>query len=159
LAGGRHRHPVRHEIYQAYLEANEMFGYPIWLRIGRQELVLGGGWLVVNNQSHVEFPGLSFDGVRVTLATDPFSVDAFDTRLSVELGVNVAYLEALETFDQPYFVSVGEFRLPLVPALSFWITGIEDELAIETGLWVRYHYTEDLIFELGWSSPVHRRWG
>jgi hypothetical protein len=342
------------EVYQAYIEANEMFGYPLRLRIGRQELVLGSGWLVSNNQSHVEFPGLSFDGVRLTYATDLFSVDAFYMKLfesgafeqdgdvdfsgiyasylglenitidaywlwvrdgrslndtnfiapiewledifklddydatnlhtvglraagmiaafdfeaeaayqfgdadqvgflfkpfiygddgaefdawagtlelgytldiawqpriylgaayfegednrdltflewlnpfhrpeasvsfnrlfsdrvysnfideigelsnawtvyggataqpteSVELGLNVAYLQSLETFDQPYFVSVGAFKLPLAPALSFWTKGTDDELGFETSLWARYHYTEDLIFEIGWS--------
>lgn len=342
------------EIYQAYIEANEMFGFPLRLRIGRQEMVLGSGWLVGNNQSHVEFPGLSFDGARLTYATDLFSVDAFYSTLfesgafeqdgdisfagvyasylgleditidaywlwlrdgrslndtnfiapiewledifqlddydatslhtvglraagtiaafdfeaeaayqfgdadqvgflfkpfiygddgadydawagtaevgytldimwqprlylggayfegednrdltfiewlnpfhrpkssvsfnrlfsdktyshfideigelsnfwtvyggvtaqpteSIDFGVNVAYLESLETFDQPFNVSVGNFKLPLAPALSFWTTGTENDLGIETGLWIRYHYTEDLIFELGWS--------
>ncbi|MCC6694013.1 MAG: alginate export family protein, partial [Candidatus Hydrogenedentes bacterium] len=65
------------EVYQAYIEANDMFGMPVRMRIGRQELVLGSGWLVGNNQSHPEFPGLSFDAARFTYATDQFSVDSF----------------------------------------------------------------------------------
>ncbi len=341
------------EVYQAYIEANDMFGYPLRLRIGRQELVLGNAWLVGNSDHHVEFPGVSFDGVRLTYATDAWSVDAFYTKLfengsieqdgdvdfsgvyasfyglenvtfdaywlwlrdarslndtnfiapiewleeifnlddydvtnlhtvglraagtfgafdfdaeaayqfgdagqvgflfrpfiygdddadydalagtlelgytfdiawqprvylggayfegednrdlsfwewanpfyrpessvsfnrlfsdrvysyfidemselsnfwtvyggasaqpteSIEAGVNVAYLDSLETFDQPYFVRVGQFKLPLAPALSFWTKETDSELGVEAGIWARYHYSEDLIFEVGW---------
>ncbi len=34
------------EMYQAYIEANEMFGMPIRMRVGRQELSFGSEWLV-----------------------------------------------------------------------------------------------------------------
>ncbi len=69
------------EVYQAYVEANEMFGYPLRLRVGRQEMSLGSEWLVgVNNGSSFYF-GLSFDAVRLTYATDMFSVDVFGSKL------------------------------------------------------------------------------
>ncbi|MCC6696514.1 MAG: hypothetical protein IT365_12855, partial [Candidatus Hydrogenedentes bacterium] len=70
---------------------------------------------------------------------------------SIEVGFNAAYLASLETFDQPYFVNVGQFKLPLAPALSFWTKGTDDDLGVETSLWARYHYSEDLVFEVGWS--------
>jgi hypothetical protein len=69
------------EVYQAYIEANEMFGYPLRLRIGRQEIQLGSGWLVGTNDKGAFFTGLSFDGVRATYATDLFSVDAIWAKL------------------------------------------------------------------------------
>ncbi|MCX5772170.1 MAG: alginate export family protein, partial [Candidatus Hydrogenedentes bacterium] len=69
------------EMYQAYIEANEMFGFPVRLRIGRQELNLGSGWLIGNNDAGPFFRGLSFDAVRATYATDVFAIDAFWAKL------------------------------------------------------------------------------
>lgn len=69
------------EIYQAYIEANEMWGMPLRLRIGRQEISLGSEWLVGTNDTASFFPGLSFDGIRLTYATDMFSVDVLAAQL------------------------------------------------------------------------------
>jgi hypothetical protein len=69
-------------LYQAYIEANEMWGTPLRLRIGRQELSFGSEWLVGVNDASSYFFGLSFDGVRATYATDVFSVDAWWTLLA-----------------------------------------------------------------------------
>ena len=70
------------EIYQAYIEANDMFGLPLRARVGRQELVFGNEWLVGNMDNGPFFIGRSFDGARLTYATDTFSVDAFATILA-----------------------------------------------------------------------------
>lgn len=342
------------EIYQAYIEASQMFGWPLTARIGRQEIVLGSGWLVGNNLNHPEFAGLSFDGISLTYATDLFSVMAFWTKLnetgaaeedgdtdfyglyasytglenitidaywlwlrdagmlndtnfiwfvewledlfgvddydvtnlhtiglraagaigafdfeaeaayqfgnadrvgflfkpflygddgakydewalnlelgytfdvawqprvylgfaylggednrdiswfewwwpfdspkssvsfnrlfsntvysnfidelgelsnvwiarggvrampteSVEVGLDVAYFEALETFDLPVYFRLGNFMIPIAPALSFWTTSSSAELGWELGIWALYHYSEDLSFKAGWS--------
>jgi len=61
---------------QAYIEANGMFGTDLRVRVGRQDIKLGSGWLVGVNEAGSFFRGLSFDGVRATYATDQFSVDA-----------------------------------------------------------------------------------
>lgn len=65
------------QLYQAYVEAREMYGYPLSLRIGRQELPLGSEWLVGTNTGSSFFTGLSFDAIRLDYATDMFSVTAF----------------------------------------------------------------------------------
>ena len=80
------------EIYQAYVEANDMFDQPLRLRIGRQEMPLGGQWLVgVNDVSSANWNqaiagtggwGLSFDAVRLTYESDTISVDAFMAKLA-----------------------------------------------------------------------------
>ena len=70
------------EVFQAYIEANEMFGYPLRLRIGRQELRLGAEWLVGDGNVAPMFTGTSFDGIRLTYATDVFSIDGFWTKLA-----------------------------------------------------------------------------
>jgi hypothetical protein len=69
------------EIYQAYIQAKEMWGTPLQVRIGRQELSFGSEWLVGTNDTNSFFTGLSFDGVRATYATDQFSVDAWAAKL------------------------------------------------------------------------------
>lgn len=70
------------EVYQAFIQADNMFGLPLRARIGRQEMVFGKGWLVGDNSALPEFTGLSFDGIRLTYTQDVFSVDAFWTKLA-----------------------------------------------------------------------------
>ena len=71
------------EIYQAYVEARELFGYPLALRIGRQELSFGGEWLVgPNTDGPGPAWGLSFDAVRLNFASDVWSVDAWWGKLA-----------------------------------------------------------------------------
>jgi len=70
------------EVYQAYIELRDLFGVPLQLRLGRQEVVLGSGWLIGANDRLPEFGGLSFDAVRLTYATDQFSVDALWAKLA-----------------------------------------------------------------------------
>lgn len=70
------------DLYQAYIEASEMWGTPLRLRIGRQEVKLGSEFLVGNNDTDSDFRGLSFDGVRLSYATDMFSVDGMWFKLA-----------------------------------------------------------------------------
>ena len=74
------------EVYQAYIEAENMWGLPLRARIGRQELVFGNEWLVGNKDFGPLFTGRSFDALRLTYATDTFSVDAWAAQL-FESGV------------------------------------------------------------------------
>lgn len=73
------------EVYQAYIQAQEMWGTPLQVRIGRQELSFGSEFLVGTNDTNSFFTGLSFDGIRATYATDMFSVDAWAAKLA-EVG-------------------------------------------------------------------------
>lgn len=74
------------EVYQSYIELRDLFDAPLRLRIGRQEIVLGSGWLIGNNDNIPEFPGLSFDGVRLTYEADQFAIDALWAKLAERLG-------------------------------------------------------------------------
>ncbi len=74
------------EIFQSYIEVNEMWGAPLRLRVGRQELSLGKEFVVGNNDFAFFFTGLSFDGVRLTYATDTVTIDAFATKLAETMG-------------------------------------------------------------------------
>lgn len=69
-------------VYQAYIEAKEMFGTALKVRAGRQELKFGSGWILGNGDAAPYFYGLSFDALRLTYATDQFSVDGFAAKLA-----------------------------------------------------------------------------
>ena len=69
------------EVYQAYIEASEMFGQPLTLKIGRQEMCFGSGWLVGTNFYPDPFTGLSFDAIRLTYSGESFAVDAWWSKL------------------------------------------------------------------------------
>lgn len=73
-------------LYQAYIEANEMWGTPLRLRVGRQELAFGSQWLVGVNDTSSLFRGLSFDAIRLDYTTDMFTVAAFASKLAEGLG-------------------------------------------------------------------------
>lgn len=70
------------EVFQSYIEARDMFGMPLRLRMGRQELKLGSEWLVGSKTLGTIFPGTSFDAIRATYATDLFTVDAWWAKLA-----------------------------------------------------------------------------
>ncbi len=73
-------------LYQGYIEANDMYDTPVRLRIGRQEIILGSEWLVGNNDSYNTEPGLSFDAIRLTYATDTMSLDLWSAKLAENFG-------------------------------------------------------------------------
>lgn len=70
------------EVYQAYIQSENLWGLPLRSRTGRQEITLGSGWLVGTNDTSSGFTGLSFDGMRLDYATDLFSITAFHTILA-----------------------------------------------------------------------------
>lgn len=52
------------EVYQAYVEATNMWGTGLEVKIGRQELALGSQWLMGVNDKSQRFRGLSFDALK-----------------------------------------------------------------------------------------------
>lgn len=69
------------EVYQAYIEASEMWGTPLRLRVGRQELAFGSQFLVGPRDFAFFWTGLSFDAVRVTYDAETFTIDAWASKL------------------------------------------------------------------------------
>jgi hypothetical protein len=68
-------------LYQAYIEMNEVGDYPLSLRIGRQELAYGREFMVGNNDAGVNFAGLAFDAVKLSYDDEAFSVDVWWAKL------------------------------------------------------------------------------
>lgn len=103
------------EFNQAYIETSEMFGMPLRLRIGRQALKFGKGWLVSDMLTPTQ--RLSFDAIRLTYDVDAFSVDAFAAKL-LENGVTE------EDGDADFYGIYGTYEAfkPLqVSAYWFWL--------------------------------------
>lgn len=75
------------QLHQAYVEASEAWGLPVRIRIGRQELIFGKGWLTGNNDALPEFAGLSFDAARVTYTPGALTLDAFWSKLAERFAV------------------------------------------------------------------------
>ena len=74
------------EIYQAYIEARNMWGTPLSMRVGRQEILLGSQFLVGNNDASSLFYGISFDALRLTFGDDTYSIDAIAAKLAENYG-------------------------------------------------------------------------
>ena len=100
-------------LYQAYIEMNEVGDYPLQIRIGRQELVYGREWLVGNNDAGVNFSGLSFDAVKLNYDDDEFSVDVWWAKL-VDLSSPIAGLlffgEVEEDADIDFYGIYGTYN-------------------------------------------------
>lgn len=75
------------EIYQAYVEATDMWGTGLELKVGRQEISLGSEWLMGVNDASSIFTGLSFDAVKIGYEMeDYFRVHAFWAKLAESFG-------------------------------------------------------------------------
>ncbi len=68
------------EINQAYVEARDIYGYPIRLRVGRQNLKFGKGWLVTDMLTPSQY--VSHDAIRFTYEQNDLTVDAFASKLT-----------------------------------------------------------------------------
>jgi hypothetical protein len=78
-------------LFQAYIDADQMFGLPIHMRIGRQELQIGNGFLIGNNDTgKVFFTGLSFDAIHLSSTpVDGLTVGAIAAKTATLTGQNL----------------------------------------------------------------------
>ncbi|MCC6697038.1 MAG: alginate export family protein [Candidatus Hydrogenedentes bacterium] len=67
---------------------------------------------------------------------------------AIGIEANVMKLGNNEAFDHPASVSVGQFRIPLAPALSFWTEESGKDIGWMARLYFTYSYSEDLQFRL-----------
>lgn len=73
------------DLYQAFIEADQIGGLPLRFRLGRQELKLGNEWLVGNQFWFDPLTYLSFDGARLTFTPEGLELDAFWMKLNENL--------------------------------------------------------------------------
>ncbi len=69
-------------LYQAYIEVRNLWGAPLTLKVGRQELMFGTEWLIGNNSDCTPVYGLSFDTLRMTYTADTFTFDLAAAKLA-----------------------------------------------------------------------------
>jgi hypothetical protein len=135
------------DFYQGYIQADEMWGTPLRLRVGRQELSFGSEWLVGVNDASSAFTGLSFDALRLDYITDEFNVAAFVSLLANSAGPN--------DFDLDRSWNWGA-RLPLVGRLLTDFSDrnvadgfMEDDTAF-AGIYGSYTGLEDIVIDAYW---------
>ena len=99
------------EIYQGFIEADNMYDLPLRLRIGRQELKMGKGWLVDDITTAVI--GRSFDAVRLTYHPDDWTLDVWASKLAerfqMEEDGDVDFYGAYATYSGMEALSVSAY--------------------------------------------------
>ncbi len=166
------------EIYQAYIEATALFGQPIRVRIGRQEIAMGKKWLVGDRI----WPtlGISHDGVRFTYTPhDGVSLDAWWTKLAeaspMEEDGDVDFYGIYATYSgfEPLNVSLywlyirdaGERHETELGLVAEWfedLAGVDDYDPVEmhtlgTRLWGEaggFDYDLELAYQFGDADGV-----
>ncbi len=129
-------------LYQAYIEVDELFGLPLEARIGRQELVLAGGWLLGNNTCRPEFAGLSYDAIRLTYAGESYSISGFTAKLAdagiaeedgdTDLMGLYASCSAVENvLFEAYWVWLRDAGMLNDTNLVWWAEGVENFLGLD----------------------------
>ena len=130
------------EIYQAYIEADQMWDLPLRLRIGRQELAFGSQWLVGPKDFGPFYSGRSFDALRLTYNMDSFTIDAWASILReggiAEEDEDVSFYgiygtcTALEniTFDA-YWLWVRDARSLNDTNFPWFVEWIEDWIGVD----------------------------
>ena len=68
------------EINQAYIQMDEILDMPLSLRVGRQNLKFGKGWLISNMMTGMQ--RVSYDAIRLTYDANDICVDAFYAKLA-----------------------------------------------------------------------------
>jgi hypothetical protein len=114
------------ELYQGYIELDNIADTPLMLRVGRQELVYGREWLIGNNNDGVNFSGLAFDAVKLGYVADTFKVDAWWSQLA-----NFANPTTVLSFGQSEDASIDFF------GVYGTYTGFENTALDAYFLWVR----------------------
>ncbi len=102
------------ELYQAYIQVDELWGSAVSARLGRQEISLGSEWLVGVNDASSIYTGLSFDGLRLTYTADVFTLDFLALKLAESTTFSGAGAGDFGDNDSDLYALYGSY------------TGIED---------------------------------
>jgi hypothetical protein len=133
LTGIDNRGTADVSLYQSYIEARNLWGTPLTLRVGRQELKFGDQFLVGVNDTSSYFRGLSFDAIRLTYKTDQFSIDAVASKLA----------ETFKNFgkgDTDFYAVYGSYTgIENTSLDAYWMYVRDDGALLPTGNGVNIH--------------------
>lgn len=108
------------EVVESYIQVSEMFDLPLRMRIGRQVIEMGKGWLVGSHYSPTR--KFSFDAIRFTYDVENFEVDAWWSKLAdtspVEEDGDVDFYGIYATYKGFEPLSVSAYWLYLRDARS-----------------------------------------
>lgn len=165
------------ELDLGYITLDNMFGYPVKATLGRQEILIGEGFLVgdgfngvapAGNLTYEKSIRRAFDALRLTYSAEPYTVDFFTAKIDDDttasatandvdlhgININYDYLD-IATFDLGYFIknnNTGTNKDSETRAIS--LRG-EGEIPTVPGLTVKGEYViED--GDVGVSSTVDR---
>ncbi len=112
------------DLYQGYIEAKDMWGTPLSMRVGRQELAFGNQLLVGVNDTSSLYTGLSFDALRLSFANDMVSIDAVAAKLAESYG------DFLEDDVDLYGIYASYIGIEDVALDAYWLFVRDDQGAI-----------------------------
>ncbi len=130
------------QLYQGYVETRNVWGAPLRVRIGRQELMFGKGWLTGNNDALPEFAGLSFDAIRLTYTPGALTLDAFWSKLVERMAVE----EDGDTDFAGVYASYAVSDALTLDAYWFWVRDaahLEDTVDSFIGDWIESMFGGD----------------
>jgi hypothetical protein len=134
------------QLYQAYIDMNDIGDSPLMVRVGRQELVYGREWVLGNNDAGVNFSGLAFDGVKASYNADAFKLDAWYTELENQANPTESDEDSI-TFMGVYGTYAG-FENMALDGYFLWIyddTGAPENVNL---------YTAGARLAGCWDSPI-----
>ena len=127
------------EVFQAYFEADRLFDTSLRLRMGRQEMVFGSGWLVGCDCGPDPFTGLSFDAIRLTCSLDVWTIDAWWAKVAERTLIE-------EDGDTNFYGIYATYTgLPSVELDAYWLY-VRDAAAInDTNFIAPLEWAEDIL--------------
>jgi hypothetical protein len=124
------------EFLYSYIRAQDLFGTPLNLQLGRQDLKQGKGWLVSDVISACL--SLSFDAVRLQYDTDQFLVDAWWAKLADNSPIE-------EDGDVDFYGVYGTYRgIPDFSLSAYWMFVRDASALNDTQLGLAGEWLEDL---------------
>jgi len=166
-------------VFQAYIEANDLFGVPARLRVGRQTLAFGHEWLVGTNSDPDPFIEVSFDALRLTIGDGPLTADLWAAKLG-EGGANeqdgdVDFYGVYTTWNASEVLAIDAYYMFLRDARSIndtnfaapieWLEGLAgldnyDSTALHTaglavyGAWNQFDYYAEAAYQWGEADAL-----
>ncbi|HQN01124.1 MAG TPA: alginate export family protein [Candidatus Hydrogenedentes bacterium] len=122
-ADSRGEGPDKVQLNQAYIEMRRICDTPLTLRVGRQELLFGNGWLLSNMLTPSQY--LSHDAIRLTYTGTNYTVDAFAAK----------HNDSMQLFDDQknlYGVWGTYTGFKPLSMSAYWLY-VHDNTDIETG--------------------------
>ena len=138
----RNLSPGAFDLYQSYIDITEVGGLPLQLRLGRQELTFGKGWLVGVNPNPDPFTSLSFDAVRATYDFGAGTVDAWWSKLAENspreqdgdvdfYGVYTTFKPVLGISFDAYWMLIRDARAKNDTNFAWFPERVEDALGVD----------------------------